>query len=72
MAMPKTLTGTYGSAEAARNAHEDLIHTGFPSEKVFLDRDKGEVKVITADGNEREAREILDRHQPTEVGERPL
>ena len=70
--MPKTLTGKYGSADAAYNAHEDLVHTGFPSEKVFLDRDKAEVKVVTADGNEREAREILDRHQPTEVGERPL
>jgi len=70
--MPKTLTGTYGSAEAARNAHEDLVHTGLPSEKVFLDRDNAEVKAIAADGNEREIREILDRHQPSEITERDM
>jgi hypothetical protein len=70
--MPKTLTGKYGSAAAAVNAHEDLVHTGLPSEKVFLDRDKAEVKAIAADGNEREIREILDRHQPSEVTEREM
>jgi len=70
--MPKTLTGKYGSAEAARNAHEDLVHTGLPSEKIFLDRDNAEVKAIAADGNEREIREILDRHQPSEITERDM
>ena len=69
--MAKTLTGTSGSAEAAHNAHEDLIDTGFPSEKVFLNRAAGEVKVIASDSNEREVREILGRHQPTDITERP-
>ncbi len=69
--MAKTLTGKYGSANAALNAHEDLIDTGYPSEKVFLDRDKSEVKVITSDDGEREAREILGRHQPAEITENP-
>lgn len=67
--MVKTLTAKYGSAGAARNAHEDLIGTGYPSEKVYLDRDSAEVKVITSADGEREAREILGRHQPSEITE---
>ncbi len=70
--MPKTLTGKYGSGDTAHNAHEDLIHTGFPSEKVFLDREKAEVKVIASDSNEREAREILGRHQPSDITEHAM
>ena len=69
--MPTTVTGRYGTPEAARNAHEDFIDTGFPSEKVFLDKDKAEVKVIASQSNEREVREILDRHQPAEVTATP-
>ncbi|WP_116132767.1 hypothetical protein [Tropicimonas sp. IMCC34043] len=70
--MAKTLTGKYGSSEAARNAHEDLIDIGFPSEKVYLDRDKAEVKVITSMDGEREVREVLGRHQPSEITEHSL
>lgn len=70
--MPKTITGKYGSAGAAHHAHDDLLHTGFPSEKVYLDRDKAEVKVIAAPANQREVREILQRHEPTAITDRPL
>lgn len=70
--MTKTLTGRYGTPGAARNAHEDLIDTGFPAEKVFLDREHGEVKVIASEFSEREAREILGRHQPKDITERPM
>ena len=70
--MTKTLTGRYGKPGAARNAHEDLIDTGFPAEKVFLDREHGEVKVIASEFSEREAREILGRHQPKDITERPM
>jgi hypothetical protein len=70
--MTKTLTGRYDTPGAARNAHEDLIDTGFPAEKVFLDREHGEVKVIASEFSEREAREILGRHQPKDIKERPM
>jgi hypothetical protein len=70
--MPKTITGKFDSADAAHNAHEDLIDTGFPSEKVFLDRAAGEVKVIASEANEREVREILGRHRPQDITEHEL
>ncbi len=67
--MTKTLTGRYASANAALNTHEDLIHTGFPSEKVYLDRRRAEVTVMTPDPGAREVREILSRHLPAEITE---
>lgn len=67
--MAKTLTARYPSADAAHNAHEDLIDSGYPSEKVYFDRDAAEVKVFTPSSTEREAREILGRHQPDAITE---
>jgi len=68
--MTKTLTARYPSAGAARNAHDDLIGTGYPTETVYLDQDNAAVKVMTSPEGEREAREILGRHQPQEITER--
>lgn len=68
--MPRTLTATYSDTAAARNAQEDLIASGIPSEKVFLERDTPDlprVKVITPAETERELREILGRHDPVEI-----
>jgi uncharacterized protein YggE len=65
--MTTTLTGKFASAAAARNAHEDLIDTGYPSEMVHLDTATAEVKVITSADTEREAREVLGRHKPTSL-----
>jgi len=70
--MVKTLTATYENGDAARNARDDLIDTGYPDEKVFLDDAASAVKVITPAETAREAREILDRHQPERVDETPL
>lgn len=71
MAM-KTLTAIYPSPDGARNAFDDLINAGFAREKIHLDHDAGLVKVITPGDVESEARELLDRHDPTEVTEAPL
>jgi len=65
--MTRTLTAHFASAEAARNAHEDFIDTGFPSETVYLDRGNAELKVRTSAVNEPEIREILGRHQPSRI-----
>ncbi len=67
--MTKVLTARYETVGAAHNAHEDLIDTGYPAEKVHLDREAAEVKVITSTDGEREAREILGRHQPAGITE---
>jgi hypothetical protein len=68
--MTKILTGKYASADAARNVLDELINAGFDREKVYLDAESASVKVMTPNDTEREAREILDRHAPSEVFER--
>lgn len=67
--MQKILTAAYGSGEAARNAHRDLVSVGYPRDKLWLDSDTAEVKVATTLDGEREARELLDRHQPDAITE---
>ena len=70
--MAKSLTARYETQEAARNARDDLIGKGYPNEKVFLHPDSPEIKVITPAATEPEAREILDRHQPSEITENEI
>lgn len=65
--MTKVVTAVYDSAGKARNAENDLIDTGLPREKVFLDKETNEVKVMTPASGEGEVTEILNRHDPTEV-----
>lgn len=65
--MPRTVTAKYETEGAARNAKEDLIHSGIPAEKVHLETADREVKVIVPEPSEREAQEILRRHEPVEV-----
>ena len=65
--MTRTITGRFVSHEAARNAHEDFVDSGFPGEKVFLERGSTELKVIASRDNEPEIREILTRHKPSEI-----
>lgn len=68
IAMTKALIAKYENAGAARNAHEDLIDTGFPSEQVVLNHETSQVKAVIG-ADEREVREILNRHQPIEIME---
>ena len=65
--MAKTITATYDSADALKNVFDDLINIGLPSEEIFTDNEKKEVKVITGMDIEREIREVLDRHDPLKV-----
>jgi hypothetical protein len=68
--MTKTLTAKFESSEAARNAHDDLIDSGYPSETLFLDRANAELKVMAPDQGVGEARELLGRHRPTQISAR--
>ncbi len=70
--MTETISATYSSVDKAKNAVDDLVSTGIDREKVFLDEDAVQVKVITANVVEPEITEILKRHDPSEVTERPL
>ncbi|MFV8836258.1 hypothetical protein [Aquisalimonas sp.] len=65
--MTQAVTAAYESVEAARNVVDELIADGFDQEKVYLDRDTCQVKVMTPDRGLREVEEILGRHRPRKL-----
>lgn len=65
--MVQAVTAVYESVDAAENVIDELVADGFDKEKVFLDRDNRQVKVMTPDSGRREVEEILGRHGPREV-----
>lgn len=62
--MNETITKTYDSTTALENVWEDLVATGIEQDKIFLDKDNLQVKVITPKVTEPEVLEILGRHDP--------
>lgn len=68
--MTKIVTATYASPDAAKNAHEDLIDTGYPTDTLLYDQKQAHITVKTSADTEREVLEILNRHGPTEVSDR--
>jgi len=70
--MTETISATYDSNTQAKNAVDDLVSTGIPRESIFLVKETNQVKVIAADVTEGEIVEILQRHQPSQVSERPF
>ncbi|MCH4564541.1 MULTISPECIES: hypothetical protein [Halomonas] len=70
--MTQTVTAAYGSSMKATNAYDELVSEGFPREKLFLDKETNQVKVIIPDASKPEAEEILRRHEPSEVWARPF
>lgn len=63
--MNKTLNGHYEDIDQARNTEEDLLATGLPRESVYLDKDNQVIRVMIPAEEEREIREIFDRHRVT-------
>lgn len=61
--MNKTLNGHYETPEQARNTHEDLVATGIPQDKVYVDEENQTIKVMIPSESEREIQEIFDRHE---------
>ena len=70
--MTITITASYMSTGAARNAGDELISDGFDQEKVFVDEDAMEVKVMVSGNIRREVEEILQRHQPRDMHTTPV
>jgi hypothetical protein len=60
--MNKTINGSYGDHDQAKNTWDDLIATGIPRDNIYIDEDAKMVKVIVPAETEREVREIFDRH----------
>ncbi|GEN27635.1 hypothetical protein HVA01_12810 [Halovibrio variabilis] len=65
--MTQVVSATYNSTMQAVNAYDELISMDFPREKVFFDKDANVVKVIVPDPGQREAQEMLNRHEPVDV-----
>lgn len=65
--MTKTVTGDFRTEDAMRNAMDDLLSVGIPREKLFMDTNQMQLKVLTPDVTAREVNEILMRHQPVKL-----
>lgn len=67
--MPATITAVFDSADQVTNAVDDLVSTGIPQEKILINEDKTQIKVTVPDTSEPEIKEILQRHQPSNVSD---
>ena len=65
--MTRTVTGTFGTKEQIQNAREDLVATGIPQEKIYVDEAACQIKVLTPETSAREITEILMRHDPRKL-----
>ena len=61
-----TITKTFTSKEALTNVKQDLVGEGIPQEKIYIDKQKLQVKVIIPETGESEILEILGRHNPVD------
>lgn len=65
--MSKTITATYDSAEALTNAINELVADGLPSEELYRDDEKTQLKVMVPEAIEAGVVEIMNRHHPTSI-----
>lgn len=65
--MTQVVSATYDSTMKAVNAYDELISMDFPRDNILFDRDANVVKVIVPDPGQREAKEMLNRHEPIDV-----
>ncbi len=71
--MNKTLTATFESEDALKAAEYNIINAeiaGIPREKIFVDKEKKEIKVIIPTATEAEIRSILKENNPKTITER--
>ncbi len=65
--MFKTITATYASKAAVANAVDELINDGIPREKIYSDDTTLQVKVMVPETGVSGIKEILSRHEPTDI-----
>ena len=65
--MTRTLTADFLSRDAARNAMDELLADGIDREKIFLDPESSQLKVMVPEITAREITEILNRHNPASI-----
>ncbi len=70
--MSRILTAKFASEDTLKNAERDIqnsLISGFPNEKIFVDKDKKEIKINASTGIESEIRAIFETHGATSVTE---
>ena len=65
--MFKTITATYASKAAVANVVNELVNDGIPSEKIYSDDTTMQVKVMVPETGVAGIKEILNRHEPTNI-----
>jgi hypothetical protein len=65
--MAEIITAVYASHDTLANVRNDLVSVGIPQEKIRVNKDKNQVQVMAPEVSDAEIREILERHQPTEI-----
>lgn len=63
--MAEIVTACYDSPDKIKNAYDDLIATGIPSEKIRINAEQTEIQVDIPTTIEPEIMEILQRHEPS-------
>ncbi|MEA2118277.1 hypothetical protein [Halovibrio sp. HP20-50] len=65
--MPQIVSATYDSTMKAVNVYDELISMDFPRDNILFDRGSNVIKVIVSDPGQREAKEMLNRHEPEDI-----
>ena len=65
--MFKTITATYASKTTVANVVDELTNDGISREKIYSDDATMQVKVMVPETGVSGAKEILNRHEPTEI-----
>ncbi|MGK7296099.1 MAG: hypothetical protein ACNS61_09800 [Candidatus Wenzhouxiangella sp. M2_3B_020] len=60
--MNTTLTGRFDDVAKAKTAREEMIAFGIPREKINIDEDDQEIKVIIPEEESRQIREVFKTH----------
>ncbi|KIH78071.1 hypothetical protein SAMN05660860_02244 [Geoalkalibacter ferrihydriticus] len=71
--MNKTLTATFETVDVLKSVEDEIINgaiAGFPREKIFIDKEKKEIKIISPTATAGEIKEILQSHNPKSLTER--
>ncbi len=57
-----TVSVTYATTDAMKNALSELVAARIPEEKFFVDKEKLQIKVITPQATRSTIEELLNRH----------
>jgi hypothetical protein len=65
--MSTTVTATFKSDDQVKNVKDDLLSTGIPNEKIFVDEPAKKIRVIMPKETQPAIVDIFERHGLTEV-----